>query len=159
MYQRCFHIQEIRMEDHTTMTATGTDGPSRPLRSIGAVLAGFIVVLVLSTGTDLLMCALGVFPPSGQPLQSPGLFLLATGYRIVFTLLGGYVTAWLAPRNPARHALWLGLVGILAGALGVIADVLDPTMGPLWYPIALLVTGPPSAWIGGILRERWSAAR
>ena len=33
------------------------------LKSIGAVLAGFVAVFVLSLGTDVVLHATGVFPP------------------------------------------------------------------------------------------------
>jgi len=50
-----------------------------------------------------------------------------------------------------RHALILGLVGLLAGILGVIVNIAKPELGPLWYSVAVAVTGPPSAWLGGVL--------
>src|SRR6476620_3762910 len=56
-------------------------------RSVWAVFAGFLVVVVLSTGTDAVMHATGVFPPFGEPM-SDGRFLLATAYRIVYAILG-----------------------------------------------------------------------
>ncbi len=58
-----------------------THQPGRVLRRVGAVLAGLLAVVILSTATDALMHATGVFPPLGQPM-SDGLFLLATAYRI-----------------------------------------------------------------------------
>jgi len=48
-----------------------------------------------------------------------------------------------------RHALILGLVGLVAGLLGVIANIAKPELGPLWYSIAVAVTGPPvPGWAG-----------
>ena len=63
------------------------------LTSIGAVLAGFVAVFVLSLGTDVVMHIAGVFPQLGQPM-SDALFVLATLYRTVYcaraaTLLRG----------------------------------------------------------------------
>ena len=56
--------------------------PKRPmLRRIGAVLAGLLAVVILSTATDMVLRATGVFPPSGGPMTD-ALFLLATAYRI-----------------------------------------------------------------------------
>ena len=55
------------------------------------------------------------------------------------------------PHAPVRHALILGLVGLVAGLLGVIANIAKPELGPLWYSIAVAVTGPPCAWLGGVL--------
>jgi hypothetical protein len=86
------------------MTNTGAH-PRRLLRSTGAVLLGFVTVVVLSLGTDQVLHLLQVYPPWGQPMHDPGLNLLALSYRIVYTVLGGYITARFAPRNPMRNAV------------------------------------------------------
>jgi hypothetical protein len=78
--------------------------PRRILPSLGALLTGFVVVVVLSLGTDVALHASGAFPPWGQPM-SDGLFLLATAYRAVFAIAGSYLTARLAPSRPMGHAL------------------------------------------------------
>jgi hypothetical protein len=41
-------------------------------------------------------------------MRDTGDYLLALVYRTVYGILGGYVTARLAPRAPMRHALILG---------------------------------------------------
>ncbi len=122
----------------------------RRWRSVGAVVAGFVAVFALSVGTDQVLHGLKVYPPWGEPMAG-ALYVMATAYRIVYTILGGYITARLAPDAPVRHALILGLVGLVAGILGVIANIAKPELGPLWYSIAVLVTGPPCAWLGGVL--------
>jgi len=124
--------------------------PRRRWRSVGAIVAGFVAVFVLSLGTDQVLHALSVYPPWGEPMAG-ALFMVATGYRIVYTILGGYITARLAPHAPVRHALILGLVGLVAGLIGVMVNVAKPELGPLWYSIAVLITGPPCAWLGGVL--------
>ena len=122
-------------------------------RSTGAVLAGFVAVVVLSLGTDQLLHVLEVYPPWGQPMFDPGLNLLALSYRIVYTVIGGYITARLAPRNPMRHALILGAIGTVVGAAGAIASI-PMNLGPSWYPIALALSGLPCSWLGGVLHRR-----
>lgn len=123
-------------------------------RSIGAVVAGFLVVAALSTGMDFVMHATGVFPPWFQPM-SDGLFAWATAYRIIFTIIGGYMTAALAPRLPMAHVSVLGLVGTLGAVAGVVATWnAGPELGPRWYPILLVVTAFPCVWSGGLLRIR-----
>jgi hypothetical protein len=52
----------------------------RTLRSIGAVLAGLLTIIILSLGTDVVMHATGIYPPGFQPMAGT-LFLLATAYR------------------------------------------------------------------------------
>ncbi|MFO0725314.1 MAG: hypothetical protein U1E65_16140 [Myxococcota bacterium] len=121
-------------------------------RKAAALIAGFLVVAVLSTLGDVILHATGVFPPWGQPMSN-GLFVLATSYRLVFTVLGGYVTARIASAAPERFAVILGIIGTVFALLGVLAWASGgPEMGPLWYPVALVVTALPCCWAGGRLR-------
>ena len=63
----------IPMETMTT--------PSRNLwRSTGAVLLGFVTVVVLSLGTDQVLHVLAVYPPWGQPMYDTGLLFLALAW-------------------------------------------------------------------------------
>jgi len=118
-------------------------------RSLLAVIAGFVVTAVLSLVTDVVLHVLHVFPPWGE-LMSSGLFVLATVYRVAFTVLGGFVTARIAPRKPMTHVLVLGIIGIFAATAGLAATWNQgPEFGPKWYPILLVVTALPCVWIGG----------
>src|SRR5256885_11055769 len=117
--------------------------PRRRWRSVGAVVAGFVVVFVLSVGTDQVLHVLKVYPPWGEPMAG-ALYVMATAYRIVYTILGGYITARLAPDAPVHHALILGLVGLVAGLIGGMVNIAKPELGPLWYSIAGAGTRPPS---------------
>jgi hypothetical protein len=117
------------------------------------VFAGFVTVVVLSLGTDQLLHVLHVYPPWGQPMYAASLNLLALSYRIVYTILGGYVTARMAPDSPMRHVWILGGIGFVFGVIGVIATM-PMHMGPSWYPIAIAVTALPCTWLGGKLAVR-----
>src|SRR2546422_5394054 len=86
----------------TVPTATRSTQPRRPWRSVVAVVAGFVAVAVLSLGTDQVLHTLQIYPPWGQAMAD-SLFLLATAYRIVYGVVGGYVTARLAPRSEERR--------------------------------------------------------
>jgi hypothetical protein len=128
--------------------------PRRILRSIGALFAGFLVVVVLSLGTDLALHAAGVFPPWGEAM-SDALFVLATVYRTVYAVLSSYVTARLAPYAPMKHALAGGVVGLVLSTAGAVSTWdKGPEFGPHWYPLALVATALPCAWAGGRLRTR-----
>jgi hypothetical protein len=133
----------------TPMTKAGAQ-PRRPGRSVAAVFAGFMTVVVLSLGTDQLLHVLHVYPPWGQSMYEPRLNFLALSYRIVFTVAGGYVTARLAPHSPMRHVWTLGFIGLAFGVAGVFA-AMPMHLGPLWYPIAIAVTALPCTWLGGLL--------
>lgn len=122
---------------------------SRILRSVGAVLAGLLFVIIITTATDALLHATGIFPPLGQPM-SDSLFLLALSYRIVYGIAGGYLTARLAPDKPVKHALVLGVIGFVLSLAGTVATWnRGPEFGPKWYPLALMVIAIPTAWLGG----------
>lgn len=126
--------------------------PALPvLRSVGAVVAGFLTIGVLSTAADQLFHATGVFPPNGQPMYDDGLFALALGYRALFGILAGFVTARLAPSHPLGHALALGVVGVVLSTIGAVA-MWD--MGPGWYPVAVIMICLPTAWLGASLQIR-----
>jgi hypothetical protein len=118
-------------------------------RSIVAVFAGFVAVAGLSLATDQLLHVLEVYPPWGQPMWEFSLNLFALSYRIVYTVLGGFITARLAPRAPMRHVTILGLIGLVAGTAGAIVAITQADLGPNWYPIALAVTAYPCTWLGG----------
>jgi hypothetical protein len=121
-------------------------------RSIGALLAGFVVVVILSIGTDVVLHAAGIFPPLGKPM-SDALLLLATVYRSVYAVVGSYITARVAPDRPMQHALAGGVIGLVLSVVGaVMAWNKVDTLGPHWYPLALVATALPCAWIGGKLR-------
>jgi hypothetical protein len=130
---------------------TETKHPRRILRSIGAVLAGLLFVIIITTITDAILHATGIYPPWGLPMAD-SLFLVALAYRIVYGIAGGYITARLAPDRPLVHALILGLVGLVLSLLGALATWnRGPEFGPKWYPISLIVIAIPTAWIGGKL--------
>lgn len=121
------------------------------LKSTMAVLAGFITVVILSTGTDFILEGAGVFPPQTDPGAYTGLMLFwALVYRCLYTIAGGYVTAHLAPDRPIRYAVILGIIGTVAGTAGVIFSwELTPHH---WYPILIAVTALPCTWLGGRMR-------
>ena len=136
------------------MSAPNTAKPRRTIwRSIGAVGAGFLTVVVLSLATDIVLHALKVYPPWEQGLHDPALNVLALSYRIVYTVLGGWLTARLAPNLPMRHVWIYGFIGLAMGTIGVVVT-LPMNLGPAWYPILIAVTALPCAWLGGLLRRR-----
>ncbi len=129
------------------------------LRSAGAVLAGMAAVVVLSLATDVVLHATGIYPPWFQPMGDP-LWVLATAYRFVYGALGGYLAARLAPDRPMPHALALGIVGFALSVVGVATTWnKGPEYGPTWYPLGLVVTAIPCAWLGGRLYVRRARAR
>src|SRR5712692_711068 len=129
------------------------------LKSAGAVFAGFLAVVILTLGTDVVLHAAGVFPPWGQPVGS-AVLVLATAYRTLYSVAGAYLTARLAPNRPMGHALALGVVGLVASIAGAVGTWdKGPEFGPHWYPLALVVLAVPQCWAGGKLRAMQLRAR
>jgi len=137
-------------EQSNAMNIPPHNPPRRIGRSVASVFLGFFAVVVLSLGTDQVLHVFKVYPPWGQAMHEPGLNLLALSYRCVYTLMGGYITARLAPHAAMRHVLILAIIGFLLGTLGVVGTW-DMNLGPRWYPIAIAVTGAPLTWLGGML--------
>lgn len=122
---------------------------NQKLKSVLAILAGFLTVAVLSTVTDLILEGTGVFPSAEDQLKygsSTGLLMTALFYRSIYTILGGFVTAKLAPQHKMKHVKILAGIGLVGGILGVIAGW---QYGNHWYPIALAITAIPLVLIGG----------
>lgn len=119
-------------------------------RRILSVLIGFLVIVILSVVTDAILENNGVLPPPDKGLFDTGLLLLALTYRCIYSVIGSYITARLAPDRPVAHVLALGLLGVVVSAVGTIAA---QGLGPAWYGIALVVLALPLAWLGGKLFE------
>lgn len=142
------------MEDQITAPiAEPSPHPRRLWRSAAAVFLGFLVVAILSLGTDQVLHVLQVYPPWDQPMNETGDNLLALTYRIVYGILGGYITARFAPHAPMRHALIGGAIGFVLSSLGVLAAI-NLKLGPIWYPILLALTALPCSWLGGVLHRK-----
>jgi hypothetical protein len=118
------------------------------LKRIGAVFAGFFLIALLGFITDTLLQQFGVLPIPTEQKFEPRHSLLALSYHLLFVLLGGFVTARLAPDHPIAHAITLGILGILFSALGLIAILLQD-LAPAWYGWALILFSVPLTWLGG----------
>jgi hypothetical protein len=127
-----------------------TKPPRHIGRSIGALFAGFLVGAGLSLGTDEILHIAAIYPPWGQTMTD-ALFLLATAYRILYSVAGSYVIARLAPDRPMWHALVGGIVGFALSIAGA-AATWNRGLGPHWYAIAVAAIAMPCAWVGGKLR-------
>ena len=126
-------------------------------KSIWAVVAGVLFIIVASILVDIVLHVAGVYPPMGQPIGD-ALALLATSYRFLIGIGGGWLTARLAPDKPMKHALILGAVGIVLGLLGVVLTW-NQNLGPRWYAIALVILAIPQCWLGGRIFEARSGQR
>ncbi len=130
-------------------TQVAVEAPRSTGKSVLALLAGFLAVIVLSVATDVVLHAIGFYPPLGQRTPSR-ILVFATVYRCIYAVLGSYVTARLAPNRPMGHALLGGVIGLVLSTAGAVATW-NRDLGPHWYPVSLILTAIPCAWIGGKL--------
>lgn len=113
------------------------------MKSVVAIFSGFMLVVLLSVGTDALF-----FSRVEENIPDARL-ALALAYRCAFAIAGAFVAAQMAPRRPMLHALILGAIGMALAAVGgwIMWD-----RGAHWYPLALVITALPCAWLGGRLQ-------
>lgn len=120
------------------------------LRSILAVISGSVVWMITALGTDSILMALAPswFDAGGRVESVPVLLFMAS-YSLLFSVLGGYVTALLARRREVLHAF---ILGVLQLAMGVAATVKFYDTAPLWFHLIILVLLVPANVLGGQLR-------
>lgn len=128
-----------------------------PWKSIWAVAAGVLFIIVATTIVDLVLHATGVFPGMKEPLTDT-LALVASSYRLVIGVAGGWLAARLAPDRPMRHALILGYIGVVLAVIGIVVTW-DLGLGPRWYPISLAMLAIPQCWLGGWIHANGLRAR
>ena len=124
-------------------------------KSLWAVVAGVLFIIVVTTLVDIALHAAGIYPAWDKPIDD-SLALLATSYRVVISAIGAWLTARLAPGKPMKHAMILGYVGVILGLIGL-AATWNAGFGPRWYPIALVVLAIPQCWAGGKIFEMQAA--
>jgi hypothetical protein len=122
------------------------------LKSIGAIVAGMIFIVATHSLTDFVLESLGIFTQPHEGFHTTWMVVTATVYRSIYTVIGGYITAALAPSRPLRHAVILGVMGTLAGTYAAIVTI-PMNIAPAWFPIALAVLALPCTWLGGKLRS------
>jgi hypothetical protein len=70
---------------------------------------------------------------------------------IPMTATGKASSRLLRPHAPMRQALVLGAIGFALSVAGAIAM---RDFGPNWYPVALVLTTLPFAWLSGAQHRR-----
>ena len=120
------------------------------LKSIWAILAGFLVTVILSIATDQILEKTGLMKIPFD-YNSDGFIIIVILYRTIYGILGSFITASLAPSRPMRHVMIGACIALVLATIGTIAMWDVP---PHWYPITLIILVLPTAWVGGKLRTR-----
>jgi len=121
------------------------------LQSMGAVILGIASGAILSIATDKILEKTGVMTTDPFDANPVWLIMLVVLYRTIYNIVGSYLLAKLAPNNPMKHVIVLGIIGVV---LGITGTIVMRHMPPHWYPIALVILTLPSAWFGGKLAMR-----
>lgn len=127
------------------------------LRSIAAVVAGFIAASIVMTIVEAINGRV-LYPELGKAAEGMtdreairallatapvGAFLIVIVGWFLGGLAGGWVAARLAPKSALGHALVLGALLTLAG---IANNLMIPP--PLWFWIASLVVLLPATYLG-----------
>ena len=121
-------------------------------RSVLVVLGGFLLIGVLSLGTDVLVKSAlpGHFDAAGGT-RHVGILVATLAYVFVYATFGCWLAARLAPSKPMRHAMILGLLGLAFNVAGTYAAW---NTAPTWYHAVALLLVLPAAYLGGLLASR-----
>lgn len=121
-------------------------------RSVMAIVVGFLFIGLLAFGADAVLRSAmpGAFDAAGRMTSVPVL-LLTLAYVGIFAVAGCYLAARLAPNRPMRHALILGVLGLIFNIAGSYANW---HIAPAWYHVVAIALVMPYAWLGGRIRER-----
>ncbi len=126
----------------------------KTLKSIGAVLAGFITIGILSGVASAILVSTGVFPNGKLPLHGSLLVIISIlAYQAVFYVVGCFVAARLAPSKPVRHVLVLGGVGAVLNLLSGLGLSMREGAVFFWFYLALAILSLSVAWLSGKLLD------
>lgn len=120
-------------------------------KGILAILAGFVFIGITHNGTDVILERLGIFTPPSVRFDTTWMVITALIYRNVFMVIAGFFVATIAPEPKMRYVIILGIIGTLLGCGGIYANY-KYDMGPMWYPVALVLIGFPCLYLGAKLR-------
>ena len=129
----------------------------KALRSVLAVVAGFLVIGVLAFGTGKVMqsASPAQFDAAGNPTTTV-MMIVQLLYVGVYATFGCWLAGRLAPSRPMLHALVLGVLGL---ALNIPSAMSLRDTHPTWYLAAGILSTMLWAWLGGTIAERQATTR
>jgi hypothetical protein len=119
------------------------------VHSFLAILAGFILIVGLTGFATILLRRLA--PSLASVDAHPDALAMAVniGIALIFSMLGGYITARYSRGNPVAHAFMLALVVLL---LNAVSGVQMKGRQPVYYLMILMIIPPLAVLAGGFLR-------
>lgn len=124
------------------------------IRSIVAIVSGFILVTVIQFGAFSLLGRL--FPYlferlAAAPPQNLSRILLFQGPTFLTGIIGGYTTAYLAKSSPVKHAIVLGVTLGIPDFISIFSGFMPEYF---WDWLGGIVISFAAAYSGGKLRAR-----
>jgi hypothetical protein len=118
------------------------------LRSIGAVVAGYLVMAVA-----IMVMFIIAFP---DPTVTPGMgfMIFSLAYGFLFGILGGWVCGLIARKAELKHAAVIAAIGIL---ISILSMIFAAEQSPVWFQVANMVVLTIAVTAGGWLRARQRA--
>ena len=121
-------------------------------KSVGAVLAGLITIVILSGVASAILTKTDVFPKGKLPLHGSLLVVISILiYQAIIYAVGCFATIKLTPRDPMRYVLVLGGLGAILNLLSGLGLAKKDGAVFFWFYFALAVLSLLVAWLSGKL--------
>lgn len=120
------------------------------LRSVAAVVTGYLL-FALSASAFFALSGRDPHAPASAPFM-----MVSILYRMLFSVLGGYVAARIAGKFEIEHAF---AVATLIAAIGAAALIAESPAESRWTQLPVVLIIAPAAILGGYLRRRQMRAK
>ena len=124
------------------------DQETNIIRSIFAVLAGNFIWTVLWIGSNAIITYLNPSVYEGR-VDDVGVLSFTILRSFIFSIIAGYLTAWIAQWGEIKHAVALSILQL---TFGVVVSAQTFNILPMWYHLIFNVLLIPGAVLGGWLR-------
>jgi hypothetical protein len=136
--------------------------PPAPRLRAGAIVTGaavdigctFLGIIALMVYHGIRLAEQGV--PQEQAAQQ--FTVLLGGWQIhvhawFCTVLGGFITGWIAKERHLQHALWMGVLSTVLGLLSFLPGGAQAPIMPAWFTVLSFLAVVPLALIGGFMSK------
>jgi|GEM_PF-326784 len=124
------------------------DQETNIIRSIFAVLAGNFLWTVMWIGSNAIMSGVNPSVYEGR-VEDVGVLSLTILRSVIFSIIAGYLTAWIAQWGEIKHAVALGILQL---TFGIVVSAQTFNVLPMWYHIIFNLLLMPGNVLGGWLR-------
>ena len=102
------------------------------LRNIWALVLGFLITVVLTVITDLILAKSGIMKTNPFSDNPAWLIVVIIIYRAIYGITGSYFTAKFAAMRPLRLAMIGGYIGLVLSIVGL-GHPLGYSTALVWY--------------------------